>query len=133
LVVYWTHHYLGAFLGVVILSLSGRFNILEYSSPRYALMGFITFTLYMRWMLMPMAYLTWSNLNHSLCGTESDPIWVNLDTGKWYYVYAELYLGLCVFIFTYLNIAICYLVHSLFTAMGLKKSVEVIEIKERHR
>ena len=127
LVVYWVEHILGSFLGVVILSLSGRFDITEYASPKFAVMGFLTFVFYMKWVLMPMAYLTWSNLNHSLCGTESDPFWVIFNTGKWYYVYAELYLGLCTFIFMYLNVAICSIVRSALSSIGLRSADKSIK------
>ena len=45
---------------------------------------------------MPISVLTWANLNHGLCGTESDPVYIYLESigvGKWYFFYAEIYLS----------------------------------------
>ena len=108
------HHYLASFLGCVIFSISGRFDIMEYMNPSYAIMGFINFVLYMRWFLTPVAYYTWGNLNHSLCGTDSDPLWYNFELGRWYYMWAELYLGIAAFLFIWINIIICYIVKKIF-------------------
>lgn len=41
---------------------------------------------------MPVSILTWANLNHSLCGHHSDPVYELLQLGRWYWLIAELYL-----------------------------------------
>ena len=66
------------------------------------------FVLYMRWFLTPIAVLTWSNLNHTLCGTDTDPFWLLFDLGKWYYPAAELYLMAAAFAFVAINFSIAY-------------------------
>ena len=74
------------------------------------MLGFIMFSLYMRWLLTPFALLTWANLNHTLCGTDSDPVWLHLGLGKWYYAAAEIYLGAAAFAFIIINFVICWIV-----------------------
>ena len=97
-------------MGPVILCISGRFDILEYMDWRYPMMGFNIFCLYMRWFLTPMALLTWANLNHTLCGTDTDPFFVILDLGKWYWPASEIYLGSLTAFYFIVNSLICYIV-----------------------
>lgn len=66
------------------------------------------FSFYMRLVLTPVALISWANLNHTLCGTDSDPIWYLLDLGKWYYLAAEVYLGAAAFAFILVNFSIAY-------------------------
>ena len=68
----------------------------------------MNFVIYMRWFLMPIALLTWANLNHTLCGTDTDPVWLLLDLGKWYYPLAEVYLGAAAMAFIVINYTIAY-------------------------
>ena len=84
--------------------------MLEYFDFRYLGLGYSIFGFYMRWFLSPMALLTWANLNHSLCGTSSDPFFVIFDTGKWYWVFAELYLPAIMVVCFIGNNLICYIV-----------------------
>jgi hypothetical protein len=70
----------------------------------------MSFVIYMRWFLMPIALLTWANLNHTLCGTHSDPVWHLFGLGKWYYPLAEIYLGAAAMAFILVNYAIAYVV-----------------------
>lgn len=72
------------------------------------MLGWLMFSFYMRLVLTPVALLTWANLNHTLCGTEGDPVWLLLDLGKWYYPAAEIYLGASAAAFIIINFAIAY-------------------------
>jgi len=108
--VYYSQHVIASILGTLVLSLSGRFDMLAYHRMSYYLLGFIMFTFYIRLVLTPIALLTWANLNHTLCGTDTDPVWLLLGLGKWYYIFSELYLGAAAFLFCALNFAICYVV-----------------------
>ena len=66
------------------------------------------FSFYMRDVLTPLALLTWANLNHSLCGTDSDPVWLHFELGKWYYLLGEGYLWAACFAFIVINSLICH-------------------------
>ena len=68
------------------------------------------FSAYMRLFLTPISLMTWANLNHTLCGTDSDPVWLLLGLGKWYYFISEFYLGAAAFAFIAINFIICYVV-----------------------
>ena len=57
-----------------------------------------------------MALYSWANLNHTLCGTSSDPFWAIFNLGKWYWILAEIYLGAASFAAFLANSAICYVV-----------------------
>lgn len=50
------------------------------------------FSIYMRYVLIPMAAITWANLNHALCGDGNDPMYESFNLGKWYILLAEVYL-----------------------------------------
>ena len=97
-------------MGTLVFSLSGRFDCLAYRRAGHYLTGFIMFSFYMRLFLMPISVMTWANLNHALCGTDSDPIWRIFGLGKWYYLVAEGYLGAAAFAAMIGNYAICYVV-----------------------
>ena len=84
--------------------------MLAYRKIAYYALGFIVFMLYWRLFLTPISLLTWANLTHSLCGTETDPVWLHFGLGKWYYVFAELYLGAAASALVLVNYAICYFV-----------------------
>jgi len=110
LAVYFIEHSMGAFIGTLVMSMSGRFDILEYANKGYLWLGHIIFSYYMRPFLTPISHFTWANLNHCLCGTDSDPIYVNLNLGKWYFFVGEGYLCLLGFVFFWVNFVICYAV-----------------------
>lgn len=73
--VYHIHHSIVSGLGPVILSIGGRYDIRRFASFSVINCGAILFTLYERWVLMPVSLLTWANLNHSLCGVHNDPFY----------------------------------------------------------
>jgi len=75
IIVYNIHHSIVSGLAALILSISGRYDIRRYSSFCIVNLGAILFTLYERWILLPMSLLTWANLNHSLCGVHNDPFY----------------------------------------------------------
>ena len=89
--------------------MASRFDQLSYRKVGHYLFGFVGFSYYMRIFLTPIALLTWANLNHTLCGTDSDPLWLHLGLGKWYYAIGELYLGGACIAFYLINFGICYL------------------------
>ena len=101
---------LASFLGPVIFSLASRFDMLAYRKISYYALGFVMFSLYMRLFLTPISLLTWANLNHSLCGSDTDPFWLHFGLGKWYYILAEFYLGAAAIALGLINYAICYFV-----------------------
>ena len=68
------------------------------------------FSAYMRFFLTPISLMTWANLNHTLCGTDSDPVWYLFGLGKWYYPIAEIYLGAFATLAILGNYAICWVV-----------------------
>lgn len=97
-------------LGPLILSLSGRYDIRNYVSYPLPWLGAIFFTLYERFVLMPSSLMTYANLNHSLCGYDSDPMYKNFNLGKWYWLWAEVYLSIACFIGYSVNLLIVSLV-----------------------
>ena len=107
---YYIQHIIASFFGTLVFSLCGRFDCLSYKKAMYYVTGYIMFTTYMREFLMPISLLTWANLNHTLCGTDSDPVWRIFDLGKWYYLLAECYLGAAALAAIAGNFAICYVV-----------------------
>ena len=114
--IYYVQHIICAFAGTIVFSLSRRFDILAYWSWPHFMYGLIMFSYYMRPVLTPVALLTWANLNHALCGTDSDPFWLHLNLGKWYYALGEFYLsGACAAFFV-INHAICYLIRRVLLA-----------------
>lgn len=68
---------------------------------------------------MPVSILTWANLNHSLCGHHSDPVYEHLELGRWYWLAAELYLLIASLLLGFGgNLLLISMVHSL---LGLCK------------
>ena len=108
--IYYLQHFFTSFLGPLILSLSGRFDPLSYAAFPLPVCGFHLFCLYMRLILYPFAYISWANLNHTLCGVDNDPFFANLDMGQWYYLWADLYLLFSCYVGLILNFLICYTV-----------------------
>lgn len=70
---------------------------------------------------MPFSLLTLSNLNHSLCGFESDPVYEHFNLGKWYWLWAELYLTLTCLIGFGLNATLVTLIHYIMNVSGMTK------------
>lgn len=99
-----------SFGGTLVLSLSGRFDCLAYLDKAYYITGYMLFSMYMRLFLTPISLMTWANLNHTLCGTDSDPVWRLFELGKWYYPLAEVYLGAAAMAAMAGDFAICYIV-----------------------
>jgi len=48
----------------------------------------------MRYFLTPLSAISWANLNHTLCGIDNDPWRVLFGMHKYFYFWAEGYLGL---------------------------------------
>ena len=104
--IYYLEHSFASFLGPVFLSLAGRYEMASYMKFPLPWFGFILFSLYMRYVLTPLAYLTWANLNHSLCDVDNDPWYKYLDLGESYYLFADFYLLLTCMFCNLLNIII---------------------------
>ena len=113
-ILYNMEHMLASWLGIFILAWKGRFDIMEYAEVATIQVGFPIFHVYMRWILTPIAVLTWANLNHSLCGTDTDPAYYHLGLGKWYYLWGEIYLFILQAVFFLLNFAITFTLKSSF-------------------
>ena len=109
LVVYYVEHAFTSFLGTLILSISGRFDPLEYVKFPLPVCGFHLFCMYMRYFLSPLAMIFWANLNHTLCGVDNDPWYVYFEMGKWYLLFSDFYLlGSC-YLGIIVNFIICYI------------------------
>ena len=116
-VLYYIEHAFTSALGPLILSLNGRYDFISRALPPYPLFGFAFFSVYMRYVLMPLSAMTWANLNHTLCGLDNDPFYKAFDLGKWYYGWSELYLlGSC-FVGYFLNYVI---ISATFFSLGRK-------------
>ena len=90
--IYYSEHAFASFLGPVLLSLAGRYDMMSYVKFPLPWFGFILFTLYMRYFLTPLSLLTWANLNHTLCGINNDPFYAAFDLGESYYFWSDFYL-----------------------------------------
>lgn len=102
-VLYYVEHALASALGPLILNLSGRYDFASRAFPPYPFFGFGFFSVYMRYILMPLSALTWANLNHTLCGLDNDPFYKAFDLGKWYYGWSEFYLLFSCFVGYFVN------------------------------
>lgn len=107
---YYIEHAIASFLGPLILSISGRFDPLEYARFPLPVTGFHLFTMYMRYVLTPLSVMLWANLNHTLCGLNNDPWYKFFQMGKWYLIWSEGYLLFSCYVGIVLNFGICYIV-----------------------
>jgi hypothetical protein len=79
---------------------------------------------------MSMSLLTWANLNHGLCGHHSDPVYVLLGLGKWYWLVAEIYLILASLLFGYgINFLVISAVHKVLKLVNSKDTTEEVSSK----
>jgi hypothetical protein len=120
-IVYYVEHLLTSFLGVLVLCLSGRFDPLQYASFPLPVSGYHLFCIYMRFFLMPLSWLTWANLNHTLCGIDNDPFYRSFKMGKWYYFWADWYLMFSCYVGIFVNLVICFLCKWLLSVLGWEK------------
>lgn len=95
---YDIQHVFLAFGGAIVFSLSGKYDLRKWYTPKVILMGAACFSAYNRLVLMPISLMTWANLNHSLCGLHSDPAYELLNLGKWYWLVSEIYLTMAQFV-----------------------------------
>ena len=91
---YWFQHASSALGAPLVCVLTGRFASFNFLSLKNALAGFSLFSIYMRYFLMPISFISYANLNHTLCGVDNDPWRRTFDMGKYYYYWAEYYLCL---------------------------------------
>ena len=73
-----------------------RYDPLRYfrSGITLPVFSYVLFSVYMRYVLTPISAMTWANMNHTLCGVDNDIFYNTFDLGKWYYLFAEVYLFL---------------------------------------
>ena len=119
LVVYHTEHAFASWLGPLVLSLSGRYDLRSYFKFPLPWFGFIIFTLYERYLLTPVSLATWANLNHALCGIDNDPFYAYFKLGKWYYFWADAYLLFSCLVGYVLNYVIIVLAFKILKLVGI--------------
>ena len=117
---YQIEHYLGAFGGILILYLSGRFRIVDYYDKTYMYGGLIIYAIWMRYVLTPVSLYTWVNLNHDLCSCDNDPVAVNFNLGWTYFFWCEFYSFALVVATFVVNCAICCIVGVILKKFGCK-------------
>lgn len=76
----------------MVLFWSGRYRAVDYFIYPIPMLGFVFFTIYMRYFLTPISFMTWANLNHTLCGIDNDPWRAVFGMHKYYYFWADGYL-----------------------------------------
>ena len=106
-VFYYIQHYFACFFGpIYFMGYCERFkdNTRYIWNPFIAHYGFVLFVLYMRYFLTPMSELTWANLNHTLCGIDTDPWRVHFGMHKYFYYWADFYLLLASYTTYYMNV-----------------------------
>ena len=87
----------------LVLFYAGRYSARDLTAWPLPPLGFIFFTIYMRYFLTPMSAMTWANLNHTLCGIDNDPWRVTFGMHKYFYFWAEFYLMLASVTISYMN------------------------------
>lgn len=106
LFMYYLEHSFAAIIAPLILYLGGRYTPSYSAKWPLPLFGFALFCVYMRYFLAPISAITWTNLNHTLCGIDTDPWRVEFGMHKYSYFWAEFYLLPASFTSFYLNYAI---------------------------
>lgn len=102
-ILYYVQHVFAAVLAPLVIFCAGRYRASDSLTFPLPLLGFVIFTLYMRFFLTPMSSLTWANLNHTLCGIDNDPWRVVFGMHKYFYFWAEGYLCLTSTVTTLVN------------------------------
>jgi len=120
---YWIEHFLSALINPLILIIGGRYRDRQFFSFTYRLIGFAFFSLYHRLVLLPAALGSWANLDQTLCHAETDPFYPTL--GKWYYLFADLYLQIPSYIFAYSFLIVAEVIYYIGDSIGYNKKVKV--------
>ena len=102
----------------MILSHAGRYDIRDFKKFPLPMLGGVCFSGYERYVLMPISLLSWANLNHALCGFESDPVYELLHLGKWYWFWSEVYLTIVLVLVFKLN---CLLIETTHAVIAMVK------------
>ena len=110
LVMYYVQHVFAALIAPMVMFWSGRYSARDMMIQPLPTLGFVFFSLYMRYFLTPLSAMTWANLNHTLCGIDNDPWRVTFGMHKYYYFWADGYLFLASTTTSYFN---GYLAHLL--------------------
>jgi hypothetical protein len=131
IVVYYIEHAFASFLGAVVLTYAGRYDIRKYLSFTNIIGGFLYFTTYMRWLLMPLSAYTWANLNHTLCGVDNDPFFKHFNLGWTYYFWADFYLLFSCWVGWLLNFLIVTAIFKAATMTGLYTEPEPTKHKAK--
>jgi len=120
LLIYHSEHAFASWLGPLILSLSGRYDFRSYFKFPLPWFGFVIFSIYQRYVLMPLSMTTWANLNHALCGIDNDPFYAYFDLGEWYYFWSDGYLLFSCMVGYLLNYVIQVVVFAVLRVTGMK-------------
>lgn len=100
---YYVQHYLAWCIAPFIIFCSKRYSPREYFRFPLPWFGFTMFSVYLRYFLTPLSAMSWANLNHTLCGIDNDPWRVYFGMHKYFYFWAEVYLGLTSLVFNTIN------------------------------
>ena len=98
----------------LVLFSCGRYDAVESLKYPQIIFGFVLFVIYMRYFLTPLSAMTWANLNHTLCGVDNDPWRVTFGMHKYFYFWADFYLGLTSHAVCLLNVIIVVLVQKMY-------------------
>jgi hypothetical protein len=120
---YWIEHYLGAIINPLVLAMSGRYHQRKFFHVYYRLIGFAFFSLYHRVVLLPLAFLTWANLDQTLCHAETDPFYRFF--GDWYYLMADFYIPIASYLVGYSYLFTCEIVAWLKSLIVTEEKVEI--------
>lgn len=93
-VLYYVQHVFASFMAPFILYLGGRYSSTDQLRWPLPYLGFLGFSMYMRYILTPISAMTWSNLNHTLCSVDNDPWSAYFGMENYFYVWSDFYLAL---------------------------------------
>jgi hypothetical protein len=89
---FWIEHYLAGLINPLVLSLSGRYYTKSTISLKMHVFAHCLFGLWQRLVLFPVSQISETNLNYTLCPSNTDPFEPLVK--HWYYIFAELYIFL---------------------------------------
>lgn len=87
---FWVEHYLVGIINPLVLSLTHRYYTNNTICFLNHIFAHVIFGVYQRTVLFPISQMTHANLNFTLCGSNTDPFLIYVDT--WYYFLSEFYI-----------------------------------------
>jgi len=128
---YWFEHIFSALINPLVLITGGRYRDRQFWNFSYRLIGFAFFSLYHRVVLLPAALGSYANLDMTLCHGSTDPWYPML--GKWYYLFADLYLQIPSYIFAYSFLLVAEVLYYIQDMIGQhQKKVKDAYVKWEH-